>query len=71
MSRVVGDDCVECRQCHMPFPNSATFMTDKKTDNDENSVDVSVLELEDAGEVNIVSKDEPVRAWKKNWKENK
>ena len=57
----------------MPFPNAATFMKDRKTDNDGTNVDDSVLELGDASEQDELSEDEPVRVrkkhrWKRGWK---
>ena len=57
----------------MPFPNAATFVKDRKKDNDGTNVDDSVLELGDASEQDELSEDEPVRVrkkhrWKRGWK---
>ena len=71
MSRVVRGDNAECRQCHMPFPNTATFMTDRKIDNNEFNSDVCVLELGDASQQDELREDAPVRVRKKTWIENK
>ena len=48
MSRVVKGDQAECRQCHMPFPDSKIVVPDRNETDEIVDVDISVLELGDS-----------------------